>query len=127
MLRAWRKQATLRDERARKTWLFRIAVNLWRDGLRKRERDPTCTIQMETAGNDVAPEVILENHEQLRRAISWLDELPPRQREVLHLVAVEQLSISEVSEILNIDRSAVKSQLSLSRKKMRDKLRIREE
>ena len=38
-LRAWRRRDRLRDERAARVWLFRIAANLWRDQLR-RGRSP---------------------------------------------------------------------------------------
>jgi RNA polymerase sigma-70 factor (ECF subfamily) len=48
--------------------------------------------------------------------------LPPRQRAVLHLIAVEEFSLSEVAEILQISRDTVKVNLSLARKRMRDEL-----
>src|SRR5687767_14908852 len=38
-LRAWRHRGRLRDPRAVRGWLFRIAANLWRDRLR-RGRSP---------------------------------------------------------------------------------------
>ena len=51
-----------------------------------------------------------------------MDTLPPRQRQVLHLVTCEGLSLAEVSEILEIEPSAVKANLSLARKEMRRRL-----
>lgn len=39
-LRACRKAASLQDERRLRVWLFQIAVNLWRDQLRRRRLAP---------------------------------------------------------------------------------------
>jgi RNA polymerase sigma factor (sigma-70 family) len=50
-----------------------------------------------------------------------LDKLPPRQREVLYLVAVEDLLLAEVAEILRINQNTAKVHLSLARKRMREK------
>jgi RNA polymerase sigma factor (sigma-70 family) len=52
-----------------------------------------------------------------------MDELPPRQRQVLYLISCEQLSHSEVADVLEIGLAAVKSNLSLARREMRRKLR----
>jgi RNA polymerase sigma factor (sigma-70 family) len=52
-----------------------------------------------------------------------MDQLPPRQRQVLYLVTCEELSHSEVAEVLEIEVAAVKSNLSLARKEMRRRLK----
>lgn len=120
-LRAWRKRSSLRDPRATRTWLFRIAVNLWRDGLRNRRDGDTEWLETEIPCTNLAPEQPLESREELRRVLDMLDNLPPRQREVLHLVAVEELSLAEVAEVLQINPGTAKVHLSLARKQMREK------
>jgi RNA polymerase sigma factor (sigma-70 family) len=57
------------------------------------------------------------------RALAAMDELAPRQRQVLYLVTCEQLAHDEVAEVLGIERSAVKANLSLARKTMRARLK----
>ena len=59
---------------------------------------------------------------RVARALAAMDQLPPRQRQVLHLVTCEGLSLAEVSEVLEVEPSAVKSSLSLARKEMRRRL-----
>lgn len=51
-----------------------------------------------------------------------MDQLPPRQRQVLHLHAIEELSLAEIAEVLDIGSEAVKASLSLARKRIRRKL-----
>ena len=63
------------------------------------------------------------NSENVRLALAAMDELPPRQRQVLYLVTCEQLTQDEVAEVLGIGESAVKANLSLARKEMRERLK----
>ena len=119
-LQAWEKKSSLRDQRAIRAWLFRIAVNLWRAQLRQPRMNETVFEESETSARQRTPDQDLLEREELARALSRLDALPPRQREVLYLVAVEQLSLSEVSEILDINKNTAKVNLSLARKQMRE-------
>jgi DNA-directed RNA polymerase specialized sigma24 family protein len=52
-----------------------------------------------------------------------MDELPPRQRQVLYLVTCENMAHGEVATILRINESAVKANLSVARKEMRVRLK----
>ena len=52
-------------------------------------------------------------------ALAQLDTLPERQREVLYLSACEGLEHEEIAEVLGCTRDAVKTNLSLARRKMR--------
>jgi RNA polymerase sigma-70 factor (ECF subfamily) len=65
---------------------------------------------------------ISREREDVERALAAMDELPPRQRQVLHLTTCEGLSQAEVAEILAIGLPAVKANLSLARKEMRRRL-----
>jgi RNA polymerase sigma-70 factor (ECF subfamily) len=123
-LRAWRQRARLRDERAARVWLFRITANLWRDHLRRR-RSPVGhagPLNEDKASRAQPAEQLASEKEELQRALEALAELPPRQREVLYLGACEGLSTAEISEILGGSADAVKTNLSLARKKIRERL-----
>ncbi len=119
-LRAWRHRGHLRDERAARVWLFRITANLWRDQLR-RTRSPVA--RTGALGDQVlakvvdisasSPERRMVGKEELARAFEVLNALPPRQKEVLYLSACEGLASTEIAEVLDITREAVKANLSL--------------
>lgn len=126
-LRAWRGRSSLRDSAAARTWLLRIATNTFRDWLRSKGRQPeiaSLTVEPPAAASASRTQnhtARLENQDEVAQAIAALQTLPPRQREVLTLHACEELSIDEIAEVLEIDRRAVKSSLSVARAAMRKK------
>lgn len=122
MLRACRSWRRLRDERAARVWLLRIATNLWNDQLRRTksrpqmlELEPDCPGRKSGSASD--------EREMVALALSAMSELPPRQRQVLHLVTCAGMTHAEVAEVLGIDVGAVKANLSLARKEMRMRLK----
>ena len=123
-LRAWRGRKRLRDPDALRLWLFKIAVNVWRDRTRRARRAPRPTDASldDREGPAVSPVEQAAQHEEAARALAAIDSLPPRQREVLYLCACEELSIGQIAEVLQVSPEAVKSSLSLARKGMRCKL-----
>jgi RNA polymerase sigma-70 factor (ECF subfamily) len=124
LLRAWRRQKQLRDPGQARVWLFQIAANVWRDQLRRRRLPPeqAGSLAAELMGLAMGPAQEIEIREESARALAALDKLPPRQREVLYLSACEGLKASQIAEILDCTSAAVKVNLSLARKKMREQL-----
>jgi RNA polymerase sigma-70 factor, ECF subfamily len=121
-LRAWNRREQLKAGRAARVWLFRIAANIWTDELR-RNHSPAAIgpLPMDRAiCSEATPDKALEGKESLAQALRLLDALPERQRAVLYLTAVEELTLSEVAEILEIDKNTAKVHLSLARKRMRE-------
>jgi RNA polymerase sigma-70 factor (ECF subfamily) len=130
-LRAWRSRRRLRDPEAARVWLFKIAVNLWRDQARRAGRAPK---QVEAPGDDCdglplpperggSPENGLIDREDLARALSAMEGLPERQRQVLYLHACEGLNLGQIADVLRMSTDAAKASLSLARKAMRRRLK----
>ena len=122
LLRGWRSRQMLRDDRAARVWLFRIATNLWTDQLRRR-RFCLETLNTEPACPRLLPPAASHERENARMALAAMEELPSRQRQVLYLVTCENMAHGEVATILGIGDSAVKANLSLARKEMRRRLK----
>jgi RNA polymerase sigma-70 factor (ECF subfamily) len=121
LLRGWRSRHKLRDSRLARVWLLRIATNLWTDHLRKRKFQPS-TLQIDTPCARPSAETVADEKENVNLALAAMDQLPPRQRQVLYLITCEGLSHHEVSQVLAIGMPAVKANLSLARKEMRQRL-----
>jgi RNA polymerase sigma-70 factor, ECF subfamily len=123
-LRAWKRRDQLKEGRAVRVWLLKIAANLWTDELRRSRSSaaPVSMPEVETACDAVTPDRMAQAKESLEQALRLLDSLPVRQRTVLYLTAVEELSLSEVADVLGIDKNTAKVHLSLARKKMREQI-----
>jgi RNA polymerase sigma factor (sigma-70 family) len=124
LVRAWQRRRHLRDPAAARVWLFTIAANLWRDQLRRR-RSPVAragSLKDDDRLDTQTPELNAEHKEEVGLALTALQALPPRQREVLYLNACEGLSISDIARVLDIGPDSAKASLSLARKKMRELL-----
>jgi RNA polymerase sigma-70 factor (ECF subfamily) len=122
LLRGWKHRGKLREAAAARVWLLRIATNVHRDGLRGGQ--PRVEAPADAAdARSVGIEKRTEQRECVERALTALDELPARQRQVMHLVTVEQLSLDDAAAVLEITAAAVKSSLSLARQAMRAKLK----
>jgi RNA polymerase sigma-70 factor, ECF subfamily len=122
LLRGWRNRSKLCDARAARVWLLRIATNLWNDELR-RAKFRTQLLVDEPPCPRILPLTAIDDRENVRLALAAMDELPPRQRQVLYLATCEDLGHSEIAEILEISEPAVKANLSLARKEMRRRLK----
>ncbi len=115
------------------TWLVRIAVNEALMKLRKRRSDRTVPLDdpIDTGEDELVREVAVwdENPEEKysRDELGQiLDEaiqgLKPAYRTVFVLRDIEELSIEETAEALNLSISAVKSRLLRARLQLREKL-----
>jgi RNA polymerase sigma-70 factor (ECF subfamily) len=122
LLRGLRRWQKLRDYRAIRIWLFRIATNVWTDQLRRGRLFPKA-LDTEPACPRPLPAKVSDERENVQMALAAMDELPPRQRQVLYLVTCENMAHGEVATILEINESAVKANLSLARKEMRLRLK----
>ena len=115
------------------TWLVRIAVNEALMKLRKRRSDRTVPLDdpIDTGEDSVVREIAVweDNPEQKysrEEMASILDQaiqsLKPAYRTVFVLRDIEEMSIEETAETLNLSISAVKSRLLRARLQLREKL-----
>jgi RNA polymerase sigma-70 factor, ECF subfamily len=115
------------------TWLVRIAVNEALMKLRKRRSDKTVPLDepINTGEDEMVREIAVwdENPEESysREELSTvlndaIQSLKPAYRTVFVLRDIEELSIEETAEALNLSISAVKSRLLRARLQLREKL-----
>lgn len=122
LLRASRGWRSFRGDCQFQTWLYRIVVNAYRDLRRKAKHDwETLPGNVPDPSNREPSEITVENElgEYVARCIA---RLPARQREVLVLVTYENLSATEIADLLAITPANVHATLHLARKRMRELL-----
>jgi RNA polymerase sigma-70 factor (ECF subfamily) len=100
-----------------KTYLYGIALNLLAAERRKKTSD-----SVEETGIDPAQEGSSETALWVRQA---LKELAPTEREILMLREFEQLSYSEISDLLRLPVNTVRSRLFRARMALKERLEPR--
>lgn len=131
-LKAWRNLESFHGEAAFSTWLYRLASNACMDQLRSMRRRPVQSLTVtDTEGEeqtidvpDSAPSpednlINKEERELLQKAMGALD---PQERQILTLRVVNDLSYTEISEVLDLKEGTVKSRLARARDHLRKKL-----
>ncbi len=114
-LKYWDTDQDFTDENHIKAWLLRVAINRSRDLLRSfwhRKKVPW---------EDYMEELTFEEPED-KSLFEAVMELPRKYRVTIHLHYYEDLSVSEIAEILHTTERTVKSQLSRGRKLLKTKL-----
>jgi RNA polymerase sigma-70 factor (ECF subfamily) len=120
MTRAMDKYVQLRDPSRLDSWLYSILNNCWREHLRGRRSDAELDDQAHAC--TCCPERINLSGELAERVSDLMARLPDGQRQVLSLVALEELSYREVAEALDIPIGTVMSRLSRARQFLADRL-----
>ncbi len=123
-LRAWRSGLARREVEQARVWLFQIAANAWRDQLRRQRLAPERAgpLDLQQPGLPSDPGLLAEQRDEVAKALAALDALPGRQREVLYLSACEGLTNQEIAVVLDCTSDAVKTNLSIARRKLREQI-----
>ncbi|GGJ96003.1 ECF RNA polymerase sigma factor SigW [Lentibacillus kapialis] len=132
-IRAYVNIHSFDDKRKFSTWLYRIATNLTIDRIRKRKPDYFLDADIKgTDGLDMysqlatdsrLPEEEVEGMELQRYINQEIYALPPKYRSVIILRYLEEFSLQEISDILNIPLGTVKTRIHRGREALRKKLR----
>lgn len=123
---AVRSFVTFRGESELSTWLYGIAMNLVRNFM---SRSPQRIYRFETdegladtALDNKSPSDQVESDQVLSRLQAELEELPAEMRDVLVLVAIEDLSYEEAAAMLSIPIGTVRSRVARARAALRTRL-----
>ncbi|RQO37020.1 RNA polymerase subunit sigma-24 [Herminiimonas sp. KBW02] len=116
MERGWKKLSSWQRGSDMRAWLFGIMHNLHVDQVRKPSL-PTEELDEDTP-LPVSHHSVSDGLE-MRDLDTALRSLPPEQREILLLVALEEMSYEEVAATLGLPLGTVMSRLSRARQKLR--------
>ncbi len=114
-LRAFSSIRGFRGESSLSTWLYRIAVNVCLGNLRRKPTTSLDGLEYKL-GNEERDDDLVE---EVQRVLS---QMPPVYRTLLILRHFEELSYSEIAEIMNISIGGVKIGLHRARKKFKEKM-----
>ena len=104
---------TFTDHEHEKAWLIKTSGNFCKDMLKswwKRKR-----VDIETL-----PDIASKDEDTLTDdVVAKLFALPEKYRIVLHLYYFEEYSVKEISELLNVNESTIRSQMQRGREKLK--------
>lgn len=115
------------------TWLFRIATNLCIDRIRKKKPDyyldaevsgtEGLTMYSQIPSDTPLPETELETLELQAMVQKEILKLPDKYRAPIVLKYIEELSLNEISEILDLPLGTVKTRIHRGREALKKQLR----
>ncbi len=113
-----------------KAWLLRIVTNACYDQLRRKQRQPTASLDallvldpspvQSLTDFEESPEEYTVRQELSRVIQIGIGSLPPEQRVTLVLADVQGFSYQEIAGVTGVTLGTVKSRLSRARNKLRD-------
>jgi RNA polymerase sigma-70 factor (ECF subfamily) len=129
-LRAHCHQEALRDPKAARGWLYRIATHVCLDRLRKRGQLVPLDSEEETHRARPAALEYPSGHETVERAETsacvqrCLDYLPDSYRAVILLYEAHGLTAAEIAELLSVSVGTVKIRLHRARRRLQEVMEI---
>ena len=125
-LRVLRHRDSLDEVRDHRVWLIRIVWNIVLDRKRRAKTRPETDDVEELArvlpANGLSAEQRASAAQHHAHVLACVEQLPPKERQVLMLSAFEELSSVEIAGILGITESSVRSRLFRARNLMADLL-----
>ena len=118
-LQVWRKADSFRGASTVSTWMFTIARNLAVSYLRKTNTvalDDEFAEQLEDETD--SPETATTKHDKAATMRACMEKLSLAHREIIDLVYYQEMTIGEVSEILEIPANTVKTRMFHARKQL---------
>jgi RNA polymerase sigma-70 factor (ECF subfamily) len=132
-IRAYRSLGRFDEKSNFYSWLYRIAVNLCIDEIRRRKirkllsldlmSEPLLEREKKAKEKDSAASANLMKEERKQMVLQALEKLSPLYRSALVLREYENMGYEEIAETLGISVQAVKSRIFRARQEMRNLLK----
>ncbi len=126
-LRVWKSAATWRAKGAKfETWLYRVAMNICLDQLRRRKRVGGVETPLEAAPDPedgaLPADAVLEEREEAAMIKNAIAALPARQRQAIVLCHYQELSNIDSAVVMGISVDAMESLLARGRRALKQAL-----
>ena len=122
-VRVLENRTSLPEVRDMRVWLIRIA---WNRALDRRQRirpDQMDDLFAATLiGRNLPADQAIDEHRRMKSVLQEMERLPKKERQVLLLAALEELSTAEMAGITGRSESAVRALLFRARTRLRERL-----
>ena len=123
LLKVWDDRGRMSEVNNMEAWCMRMVRNLSYDRLKSSYVKKTDSMPetFDIATESSTPETKTEIDDAMTRIHAFIEELPEKQKQVIHLRDVEGFSYKEIGDILEIDVNQVKVSLFRARKAVKEK------
>lgn len=119
LIKLWNQRGHLDGVSNLQAYSFTLIKNLCIDRIRKRSKQINGYMPEKI---DEPPENSVYSRETLRRTLMLMDQLPPKQKEILRLRVFENLEYEEIAKRMGLSQINARVQLSIARKTLKQKL-----
>jgi RNA polymerase sigma factor (sigma-70 family) len=125
-LKIFEGKAVYRGDASLKTWLFAVirktAISEYRRRLFRFVRFSADDQTVDAKSSTPGPATTFEKSEEQLRFQKALKELPRRQREALHLVFYEDITLREAADVMGISIGSARTHYERGKKRLRETL-----
>ena len=132
-LRAYLNIHTFKKDLKFSSWLYRIATNLCIDRMRKKKPDyylvsevsgtDGLTLYSQIPSEQRTPDQDVENMELSETIQQEISKLPEKYRSVIVLRYIDELSLNEISDVLELPLGTVKTRIHRGRDQLKEQLK----
>ncbi len=122
-LKLWRQRQQWPSIKNMEAWSMRLTKNLSIDHLRRGgRRQESLEEAIMTPSSHPTPDQVTESNDCINQIRKYMEQLPEKQRLVIHLRDIEELSYQEIGDVLEMPMSQVKTNLFRGRTALREML-----
>lgn len=117
-IKIWEKRQQLHIQKSVKHYLFLMLRNAIIDHLRKPYFDSELRFDIP----DLPDESVFDDQQTFGQLYQCIDKLPPQRRQILEMIAFENMSYKETAQKLSISVNTVKTQMGRAYKFLKETL-----
>ena len=123
LVKIWRRIEQYQEIENKEAWCMTVAKNLAIDKIRARKAPTTDVSEhYNLSDKSATPDQAYEQEEKMTNIMKLLDELPEKQKMIIHLRDVEGYTYQEIADMTENTLDFVKVSLHRARKALKDKL-----
>ena len=122
LLKLWNKKEQIQDYKNVEAFSMTMTKNFCLDKLKSKHAQNLKIVHNNYQDNNVSLQKQVEVNDSLSWVSKIMEELPEQQKIILQLRDIEQYDFSEISEMLDMNETAIRVSLSRGRKTLREKL-----
>ncbi|MFZ1704009.1 MAG: RNA polymerase sigma factor [Saprospiraceae bacterium] len=123
LVKIWRKKEQYIEIENKEAWCMTVARNLAIDKIRSKKMRPSDIEEHRNISDkEATPEQEYERNEKMSGIMKMLNELPEKQKAIIHLRDVEGYTYQEIADMTDNSLDFVKVSLHRARKTLKEKL-----